>query len=405
MTYARPNIPYAEKALPNNTRYESLTQQKRPLSAKTLDGEINYVVDSLNDLETKINNAVIGKIPGSSEIGNKDKLVTNDGTGNLSWIEVTTAQLQDRSVTRDKIYPGAVGAQELDTASVTTDKIYDQNITTTKIKDGAIDNNKIAPLTIDGEAKIKGGSIPANKIKGQPNSYGIMSIFNGVGNAIAGTTAPGYFLRTEGISGLTKYGRITSDHLDAGIVGETQLGANAVTSGKIKDGAITNAKLAAEVSPSKLKGTGNNIVTTTGPGYQGSGIGLTSALNKVMCSKGVAPFGEFRSLGPADLPNIGMQPVYMANFNADGTLVNAYNPFNLVSNFGWVSPTYYQISLADNAAKFVALGTAFINSPYVVNFKIIEKNDIYVRFRFCQQVGDSVSNVQSAGSIILYKIA
>ena len=408
--YKRPNIPYTGEALPNNTRYELLTQNRQPPTPVLMDSEMNYVIDSLNDLDHKIKDVEAGAIPGSSETINKDKLLKTDGQGNLSWILAGEAQLALASVGTDQVKDGAITTPKIGNASITTDKIYDQNVTTPKVRDGAITSSKLADSAVI-HPKIAQGAIDFSKIALMPSRQrSIVVTANATGQWTTMGTAPndksGYYPRSRSNADM-HWSRIQASDLDAGVVGEVQLAANAITTPKIQNSAITNAKLASDIAPGKLKGNGNTIVTTTGPGYQGAGIGLTSAPNKIMCSKGVAPFGEFRSLGPADLPKIGMQPIYMINFKADGKhdQYNPYNPFNFVSKFEWVSPSYYQITLTDYAAKFVAQGTAFINSPYVVNFKIIEKTGVYLRFIFSQQVGDSVSYMQSAGSIILYKIA
>jgi hypothetical protein len=110
-------------------------------------------------------------------------------------------------------------------------------------------------------------------------------------------------MTTDG-AGNISWVKAASANLDEGAVTTPKIANAAITSEKIQPQAITNEKLADGISVSKLTGTGNYVVTTTGPGYQGSGIGLTSALNKVMCSQANAPYGVFRYLILNDLPTI-----------------------------------------------------------------------------------------------------
>ena len=316
--YKRPNIPYTGEALPNNTRYELLTQNRQPPTPVLMDSEMNYVIDSLNDLDHKIKDVEAGAIPGSSETINKDKLLKTDGQGNLSWILAGEAQLALASVGTDQVKDGAITTPKIGNAAVTTDKIYDQNVTTQKVRDSAITSSKLADSAVI-HPKIAQGAIDFSKIALMPSRQrSIVVTANATGQWTTMGTAPndksGYYPRSRSNADM-HWSRIQASDLDAGVVGEVQLAANAITTPKIQNSAITNAKLASDIAPGKLKGNGNTIVTTTGPGYQGAGIGLTSAPNKIMCSKGVAPFGEFRSLGPADLPQVGMQPIYMARWS------------------------------------------------------------------------------------------
>ena len=74
MKYKRPKIPYEGKAMPNNMRYQILTQNHQPPTAEMLDGEMNYCIDSMNALDKSIEEVVVGKLPGSDDPANANKL-------------------------------------------------------------------------------------------------------------------------------------------------------------------------------------------------------------------------------------------------------------------------------------------------------------------------------------------
>lgn len=374
-------------------------------------GAINTVLTSSGPLSVPQYKSLPSLL--SLDANTQNKLLISTGL-TTTWGFLTNDQVADNAISGAKITDASlVGSTKLQDLSVSTAKLASKSVTEDKIPDAAVSNIKLA-TGIDG-AKLTNRTVSLAKLTASNAAYGVITNEGGVVNALSGTTAPGYFLRTEGVSGLTRYGRILSAHLDAGIIGETQLAANAVTTAKIKDSNVTTAKIADlgvtdtkinTMTLTKLRGGVPNSIIITGSDNKGTTIPMAQSANKVLCSKTSAPYGEFRALTQSDVPQLGMQPVYVANFNANGTTVNGYNPFNIVTGFSWVSAsTYYQITLTDQAVKFVVVGTPLTDSPYVMNFKIILKTGIYVRFSFSQQVGDSVSTVQSPGSIILYKVA
>lgn len=135
--FTRPNLPYAGDLAPFSNRYHILTVAKKPLKAEHLDGEINYIVDSLNQLSIDITNVQAGIVQGSDLRANKDKLLTTDGQKNplLTWIKVKSNSIEDNAIE--------------------SNHIFDNAVTREKIVNDAIDNSKIAQNAITAE-KING---------------------------------------------------------------------------------------------------------------------------------------------------------------------------------------------------------------------------------------------------------
>lgn len=135
--FTRPNLPYAGDLAPFSNRYHILTVAKKPLKAEHLDGEINYIVDSLNQLSIDITNVQAGIVQGSDLRANKDKLLTTDGQKNplLTWIKVKSSSIEDNAIE--------------------SNHIFDNAVTREKIVNDAIDNSKIAQNTITAE-KVNG---------------------------------------------------------------------------------------------------------------------------------------------------------------------------------------------------------------------------------------------------------
>ena len=132
MKYKRPKIPYEGKAMPNNTRYQILTQNHQPPTADMLDGEMNYCIDSMNALDKSIQAVVAGNIDGSDNPDNRNKVLKTDGAGNLSWVQAGEEQLLNQGVTTPKLRDRSVTTGKLDNQVVTIEKIADTDPTTKK---------------------------------------------------------------------------------------------------------------------------------------------------------------------------------------------------------------------------------------------------------------------------------
>ena len=166
MKYKRPHIPYEGKAMPNNTRYQILTQNHQPPTAEMLDGEMNYCIDSMNDLDQAIQEVVAGNIDGSDNPDNRNKVLKTDGAGNLSWVFAGEDQLAEQGVTATKIRDAAVKTAKIDNLQVTTEKINDSAIVTAKILDANITETKLANNAVT-TAKIADGNVTTTKVANQ----------------------------------------------------------------------------------------------------------------------------------------------------------------------------------------------------------------------------------------------
>lgn len=319
----------------NKDQFKINALSRSPIPSTAFDNLTLFFIDIANNIDAKISSMNDQKFPVSGDklLGN---VVSIDATGNLTSLLIQDVVDQYlTSLNGLKIASNSIKTDSIGDLAVTTDKINDQNVTTPKIKDLAITNAKIAPLTIDGETKIKGASITPNKIRAiAPNSYGFLSIENGIAASQQGPTSAGYFLRTEGISGLTRYGRIKSEHLDAGIVGTFQVAEGAITTEKLAGGVVTSDKISG-VIPAKIKDP--NFTNQYGVMLFNAGVGQFLAgpttegsfLRTKGNTSGLPSFGRIDN---NDLPQIGVQPIYMARWH-DGVKQNEYNPFGYVTSF------------------------------------------------------------------------
>ncbi|WP_192483163.1 MULTISPECIES: hypothetical protein [Cysteiniphilum] len=130
-TYKRPDLPYAAAALKNSERFKIRTETKQPISAETLDSEINYCIDSLNNMKTLVDNATAGVLPGANNPANINKVATTNGDAQnpvISWKKVD--------------------ANILGTSAVQSTHIATYAVTNTKIANNAVTSAKIANDTV-----------------------------------------------------------------------------------------------------------------------------------------------------------------------------------------------------------------------------------------------------------------
>ena len=203
--YNRPNLPYQGESLPNSNRYALLAAKKQPPTAVAVDGDINYIVDSLNDLDTKITDVEAGVLVGANNPQNAGLFVTTDGNAEaptILWKKVdatnvvpgslTTACLADGAVTNDElgvgcvetenlspncvtsptIKPNAILPEHINPEAVTTPAIKDKAIVTAKIDDRAVDTTKMSStnaaaqtvLNADGAGNASFGPLGARTV-------------------------------------------------------------------------------------------------------------------------------------------------------------------------------------------------------------------------------------------------
>jgi hypothetical protein len=254
---SRPYLPYQpNQSLPNNERFGLL--DKRPPTAAMFDAEFNALTDDVNKLAQAINDVQAGAISGSSAEVNAGKVLKTDGAGNLSWVLVTEAQIEEGAVTTKKLDDQAVTTAKIGNGVVTVDKIANNSITTNKLFDESVTSAKISGYAIT-EGKIAANAVTNTKIAA--NAVTTIKIAD---NAI-----------TEG-----------------------KIAANAVATIKIADGAVTTAKiLDANITTAKIA---NVSVTASKINSQGAEVGkvLTSGAESEAIWSAIPTTGKILQLVP-----------------------------------------------------------------------------------------------------------
>jgi len=161
--YKRPEETYnTTTSTSYSNRFQDQAQQKVPLMGADLDREYNALIDNDNDLDKRLNEFVADVFPGSSAAENADKVVYSDGTrAQFSKVlerfidsnAISTAKLQNASVTNAKVANGAIS----------TSKLVDGSVTEAKLNNGAVSNAKLSDYSVS-TAKMQDGSITAQKI-------------------------------------------------------------------------------------------------------------------------------------------------------------------------------------------------------------------------------------------------
>lgn len=207
MTYTRPSLPYANEALPNAKRYTDLANNDRPPTAEMFDGDIDYLIDTVNVQQGLIEGVAAGIIPGAENPANVGKVPILASPNVYSFAYIDTEQLSPQAVTTDKINLGAVRGPQ--------------------IQDGSIPHPKLAPGSV-GTTNYIAGSIPTVAI---------------ADNAVTSPKLPNDVIIERHYSPLS----IPTAAYKNLSVGTAALNDLNVTTGKIADGAVTLQKLAAAV--------------------------------------------------------------------------------------------------------------------------------------------------------------
>ena len=165
--YSRPAGAYdSTSVIINKDKYQddSGALPKIAISSSKVDGDLNYLIDSVNTLDDDINSIVAAGLP--SQTSNADKFIHTDGAA-ASWAKVDTINIIDNAITSAKILAGAVTeskilnnsvtASKINADAVITAKILDANVTTSKIADDAITQAKINDNAV-GLAEMAGGT-------------------------------------------------------------------------------------------------------------------------------------------------------------------------------------------------------------------------------------------------------
>ena len=182
---------------------------------------------------------------------------------------VTDVKLADNSVTTAKIANNAVIASKIADGNVTTNKIADNAINTAKVQDANITTPKIADGAVT-DAKLATG-IAVNKLAPGTNGQ-VLTVAAGQASwqpAPVGsvpTLSNGQILTGDGT--VNSPTTLTGDATLAG--GTLTIANNAVTTPKILDASVTNAKVATGIAGTKIiPDFGAQNVLTTGTGRFG----------------------------------------------------------------------------------------------------------------------------------------
>lgn len=164
----RPLVPYTPAQTGAFTdRYTVLG--KEPPQGFAVDGDINFLVDSLNATNGAVNGVAVGILPGADEEINENKLPTTDGEGNISWTLVQNQHMDDNccdtrnylpaSITPDKLQP--IPGSKLTSNSVPDAAIIALN--GGKLTNASVDDTKITALN---GSKLTNSSVADGKIIG-----------------------------------------------------------------------------------------------------------------------------------------------------------------------------------------------------------------------------------------------
>lgn len=163
---------------------------------------------------------------------------------------ITTAMLQDNSVTTAKITNANITTAKLADSAITTAKITDANVTTAKIADSAITSAKIADGTIaTGDiadaaittAKVADGSITSAKLAdGGIATADIADLAITTGKVADSAITSAKIADGTIVAGDIADGAITSAKILDGTIATADIADSAITSAKIADGTIVN---------------------------------------------------------------------------------------------------------------------------------------------------------------------
>jgi len=147
---SRPAIPYVPtQVLPNYNRYQSLGQF--PPTAQQLDGDLNAIMDFINDLSQAINETVAAGLPGVNDPLNANRLVSTDGAGNISWTLINPLNIDVNAVQTQHIQAGAITSVKIQAQAVGTNQLAPASVTNPILGLGSVANANMAAnsTTID----------------------------------------------------------------------------------------------------------------------------------------------------------------------------------------------------------------------------------------------------------------
>lgn len=410
MPHSRPDLPYSGKALKNNKRYENLTKDRRAPTAKMFDSEMNYVMDSLNSLEENLKKMQAGKIVGSDQDTNKDKILKTDGKGNLSWVKVGSDELGEKEVRRRHLTRDCVGEDELQNDSVTSGKIRRKSVTKDHLASNSVGGDEIASSSIVNKhipygAQIEGRKIwaetmPLNRLTtkledGPGKIQGIVGIANGVGFGIE-SGDDGTFLRCKGKESWPEFVKIKGQDLRAGIIESAHLGMESVVNETVKKKSLGLDRLATQQATNAV------LVTSRQGDIQTKEAQISDKTSFVKKKRGKDT--SFDAIEMGDLP-LGATPCYMARWRlkdlpATKPFVREWNPFSYVTKIA-CNQNIIELSLTIPHDRFIGIVTPEIyDASYIgqmPSYPFIARSSVKEKSLF-------IYNVNSDGALGLYKI-
>ena len=158
---------------------------------------------------------------------------------------IETEDLQNLSITSDKIADGTIQEVDIANSAVTSNKIADNAVTTTEILNGAVTRDKLGADAVDGtkladnavdsehytdgsidEAHLSASAVTENKIADGAVSYTKLASGSVIRAKIAGDAVDGTKIADDSIN---------SEHIAAGALDNEHYATNSITSDKLSD--------------------------------------------------------------------------------------------------------------------------------------------------------------------------
>ncbi len=252
MPFQRPNLPYAPiTALPNGNRYQNLTESAspRPVPFQALDGDINYLVDILNNLQVQINGLVVGVLPGANNPLNANILVTTDGAGNISWITVGPVQITPASITQACMANSSIGTPQLQNACITTPQLSNLCVTQGILDLASVGTSQLIDANVTGAKLANQTILQANMAN---NSIGTAQIIpanvtggNGVGSLAAQTIVAQNIANATITNAEIAPNTIQGGNIAPATISGANIANNTIASANMVAGTLVQANMAA----------------------------------------------------------------------------------------------------------------------------------------------------------------
>lgn len=166
----RPLIPYTPAQTGSFVdRYTILRKEGLPPEGYDIDGDINFLLDSLNSTNNEVNGVAAGIIPGASDEINANHLPTTDGDGNISWTLVQNQHMDDNCCDTRNYLDGSITPDKLQSipgSKLTSNSVPDSAIIAmngSKLTNASVDDSKIIALN---GSKLTNASVADGKIIG-----------------------------------------------------------------------------------------------------------------------------------------------------------------------------------------------------------------------------------------------